>query len=73
MSVIPRIADVKCQRIVFRPGDRVLVRCLHRLEDEQVRRLKKSIQRWAGVDVEVLIYNPLDFNLEIEHRGNIVG
>jgi len=73
MGVIPRIADVRCQRIVFQPGDRVLVRCNHRLEDEQARRLKKSIQRWAGTDVEVLIYSPLDYNLEIEHRGNIVG
>lgn len=71
--IIPRIADVRCQHIRFQPGDRVLVRCVHRLEPEQVRRLKRSIQRWAGTDVEILIYSPLDFNLEIEHHGNTVG
>lgn len=70
--VVPRIADVRCERIRFQPGDRVLVKCNHQLEPEQVRRLKRSIQRWAGTDVEVLIYNPLDISLEIEHLKALI-
>ena len=72
MSVVPRLADVKCSRIVFQPGDRVLVRCYHKMEPEQRKHLYRSVQRFCGEDVEVLIYNPFDFDLEIEHRGNII-
>jgi len=72
MSAIPRIADIRCQRIVFQPGDRVLVRSHHRLEKEQREKIKKSVSRWAGADVEVLVYCPLDFELEIEHRDLII-
>ena len=71
MSVVPRIADVHCSRIVFQPGDRILVTCHYRLEPEQRKKLRQSIERWAGASVEVLIYNPLDFDIEVEH-GNIL-
>jgi hypothetical protein len=73
MSVVPRIADIRCRRIVFQPGDRILVRSHHRLDKEKREKIKKSVSRWAGADVEVLVYCPLDFELEIEHCGNIIG
>jgi F0F1-type ATP synthase delta subunit len=57
---------------MFRPGDRVLVTVHHRLDPEQRKRLTRSIQRWAGEDVEVLLHCPLDYDLKVEH-GNIIG
>ena len=71
MSVRPRLADVRCSRITFQPGDRVLVRSHHRMDEEQKRRLKKSIVKWAGCSVEVYIYCVLDMEVEIEHAGYV--
>ena len=65
---MPRLADVRCERIRFQPGDRVLVKANCRMELEQKAKLRKAIERWAGCAVEVLIYCPLDFTLEIEHQ-----
>lgn len=67
----PQIADVRCSKIKFEPGDRILVRAHHRLTVDQVKRLRKSIQKWAGCEVEVLIYNGLDMEIEIEKRPTL--
>ena len=64
----PRIADIQCSRIQFQPGDRVLVRSYHNLSKDQVRRLRKSIQKWAGCEVEVLIYNGMEMEIAVEKR-----
>jgi len=71
----PRIADVQCSRLVFRPGDRILVRTTHPLNAEEKRKLRKSILKWAGCDVEVFIYSLLDMEIQIERRiqGPISG
>ncbi len=66
----PRIADVQCSRLVFEPGDRLLVRTTHRLNNEEKRKLRKSILKWAGVEVEVLIICLLDLDIEIQKRKN---
>lgn len=71
MNQLPRIADVKCSRLQFQPGDRILVQSRHRLTKDELRKLRKSIQKWAGCEVEVLIYCPLDFDITIE-KGNII-
>lgn len=71
MTQIPRIADVKCSRLQFQPGDRILVQAHHKLTKDELRKLRKSIQKWAGCEVEVLIYCPLDYDITIE-KGNII-
>lgn len=64
----PRLADVQCSRLTFNPGDRVLVRTHQRLDKDARRKLHRTVQRWAGVDVEVLIYCLLDMEVDIEHK-----
>ena len=68
MVVRPRLADVQCSRLQFSPGDRILVRSFHRLDRNARKRLEKIIQKWAGVEVEVLIYCTQDFSIAIEKR-----
>jgi len=63
---MPRIAEVKCTKYNFSPGDRILVRCYHKLDAEQQKKLRKSICKWAGVEVEVLIYCAFDFDISVE-------
>ena len=72
MSVRPRLADVSCRRISFQPGDRVLVRTTHRLDQAQITQLCKTVKKWAGEDIEVLVYCALDMNLEIESHKHLV-
>ena len=62
----PRLADLSCKQIRFRPGDRVIVRCHHKLDQNSHLRLRRAVQKWAGEDVEVLIYNPKEMDITIE-------
>ena len=66
-----RIADVKCTRIAFQPGDRVLVKSWHRLDEEAKKKFTKAVKKWAGVEVEVLIICLKDMDLEIDRVNNI--
>lgn len=64
-KVRPKIADVQCTRLKFEPGDRILVRTYVQLSREQIKKLRRSIEKWAGVAVEVLIINATEIDLEI--------
>jgi hypothetical protein len=68
MTAIPRIADVHCTPLRFSPGDRILVTVHHRLDDDAKKKLRSSIQRWAGVPVEILIACDLDMEIKIDER-----
>lgn len=68
MAIMPRIADVQCTRLQFQPGDRILVRSHHRMDEDQKRKLRRSIQKWAGCEVVILIINTMDFDLTVEKR-----
>lgn len=68
MVTTPRLADVHCERIQFQPGDRVLVKLYQSMDKESVTKLIKTVQRWAGVDVEVLVVDLFQMGIEIE-RG----
>ena len=68
MGQQPRLADVRCTRIDPNPGDRILVRSRVRLDQEAKVRLRRTIERWAGVGVEVLVYCPLDMEIDFERR-----
>ena len=64
MAVTPRLADVRCSRI--NPGDRLLVQTTHRLDADAERKLRRTIQRWAGCEVSVYVYCVLDMNIKVD-------
>lgn len=70
MSERPRLADVHCTPLRFQPGDRILVKVYHRLDPEQVKKLKHTVEKWAGVPVEILVYCGLDMEITVEKRTN---
>jgi len=72
MATKPRLADVHCTRIQFEPGDRLLVRVRQSLDLKAYKRLHKSIQRWAGDQVEILIIDPTRVELEVDQSRRIV-
>lgn len=65
----PGIADVQCSRLTFQPGDRIMVRTHSRLDESQKRKLRKSIVKWAGCEVEVFVYSLLDMEIEVDQRS----
>jgi len=62
----PKLADISCTKIQFSPGDRILCRTYRKLEKDEECRLRKAITKWAGCDVEVLIYNATELDIEVE-------
>jgi len=69
----PILADVKCSAYKFEPGDRVLVRVFQSLETTQMEKLRRTVQKWAGPDVEVLIYNSTKMEVCVEQPGKQIG
>jgi len=66
---MPRIAEIKCQRIQFQSGDRILVKTYHNLTIEQQRKLRKSISKWAGCEVEIFFVNVLQMDLVLPDKN----
>ena len=62
------LADVQCTRLVFQPGDRILVKVYHHLDKDQEKKLRRTVQKWAGVDVRIHIVCALDMELIIEPK-----
>jgi len=71
-SRLPKIANVQCSRLVFQPGDRIIVRVCTDLDRDQKRKLLQSVRKWAGTDVEVLLVDVRMFDIEIEKAGGIL-
>ena len=69
----PILADVKCSAYKFQPGDRVLVRVFQNLDENRMMRLRRTVQKWASPDVEVLIYNSMRMEVSVEQSGKQIG
>ena len=72
MTRLPKLADVQCQRLKFEPGDRVIVRVHAELDRDQKSKLRKTVQRWAGSDTEVLLVDMRMFDIEVDSARRIV-
>lgn len=72
MAVIPRLAEVSCTKIHFDPGDRVVVRVFQPLEKEARRRLERTVQKWAGVSIEVLVVDATKYDVAVEKARPII-
>lgn len=62
------LADVQCSRLKFEPGDRILVRTYHRLHRDDRKKLERTVRRWAGTDVEILIFDATQMEISVEKR-----
>ena len=69
----PLLADVNCSKIQFQPGDQLLVKLLQPLDNDQIVKLRRAVQRWAGKDVEVLIYDATSLEVKVERPNRIIS
>lgn len=65
-SAIPKLADVSCSPMRFLPGDRLLVRCQFSPSPAQVDSIKRTVQKWAGDHVEILVIDALAIEIELD-------
>ena len=72
MKAKPLLSDIQTTKIKFNPGDRVLVRVSSYLTQEQQKRLKKSIIKFVGEDVRILIVNCLESRLLRKRKNGLV-
>lgn len=69
MPLKPRLADVNCTPMRFRPGDRILVKIYQPLDKDARQKLIRSVAKWARLDEEaVFIVNGLIADIEVEHH-----
>ena len=69
MSQVPRLADVQCSRMSFENGDKILVKMRQPSTSKERDRIRRTIERWAGDLVEVLVVDLARMDLEIIKRG----
>ena len=69
MTGTPRLADIQCCRLQFQPGDRVLVRVYQPLDREELKKLRRTVERWAGDGVAVLIVDCTKFEVALDHTA----
>jgi hypothetical protein len=71
MSLTPRLADVRCTRIAFNPGERILVQLRMPMDLEAKKKLRRTVEKWAGGGVEVLIVDPAEMEVSIERPARL--
>lgn len=69
MKARPLLSDIQTSRLKFDPGDRILVRVSTNLPSEQYKSLERSVTKFAGTDVRILIVNCLRTRL-LRNRNN---
>ena len=57
MSAVPLISDIRPTGRGFRSGDKILARVSVDLEGGQYQKLERSIKKFSGADVRVMIVN----------------
>ena len=60
------IAELDCQRLRFQDGDRILVKIFEEVSPEINKHITKTIRRWAGREVEVLVYDGRGMEITVE-------
>jgi len=61
-----QIVNVKCTRIRFDPGDRLLARIYKPLSREDLQKMRRSLQEWVGRDdVEILIVDGTQIDIGV--------
>jgi len=58
--------DLRCSLVDLKPGDKIVVWLKVAMDRDQVKTLRRKIEKWAGSGVEVLILD--ERVVEMEYR-----
>jgi len=59
--------------MTFEKGERLLVRCYHKLSKDQEKKLRRMVEKWAGDGVPVLMINGLEMDVTKERVPLVTG
>lgn len=62
----PRLADVHCSKVYFNPGDRIIVETNGALDAAQQAKLRRTIEKWAGEPLEILIVDRTKMKVTVD-------
>lgn len=65
---VPDLSSIEPTRLVFSPGDRILVKVTTALSGDQVAKIERAVKSFAGEDVRVLVFNCLTCHMT-HHRA----
>lgn len=71
----PRLADVKCSRLQFQSGDKILVKLFQRFTKDEQKKIKKMVEKWAGDGIEILLVDTTQMEvtkLDQEEQSRII-
>lgn len=71
MNTHPHISDIPSQNLSFNSGDRLLARVSVDLDKNQQARIHRSIQKFCGAEVRILVVNCLKTRIVQIHRGRL--
>lgn len=74
MAAVQKISDVVPRKIQFNSGDRILAKVSIDLKKDYQDRLIRSIEKFAGEPIRVLIVNCLDVHMEVKtpYSGQVI-
>lgn len=66
MASLPHLADIQCRKLVFEPGSRIIVRHYRPLDAHEKRKIRRAVEKWARVAVEVLFVDVTVYDISVE-------
>lgn len=67
MTDQPTLAEVSCVPLRFQPGDKILVKVWMDLTDAQQKKLKRTVEKWSGVEAIIVDARRVEF--EVHKHG----
>jgi len=66
----PRVENVVCSRVQFRPNDRIIVKVNGPLSREQANDIRKAFQKWSGMSADaIILVSTFKAQVELERDG----
>lgn len=66
----PRVENVVCSRVQFKPNDRVIVKVNSPITPEQENRIRRTFQKWSGMSADaILVVSTFGVQVELERDG----
>jgi len=68
-----RLAEVSCSKVQFSPGDKLLVNVFFSMTNEEKKKLRITINKWAGCELNILIVDNTKMEITIDKRNTLSG
>ena len=68
----PKLVSIDCSRYAFQPGDKILIRAFGALDPTQKTQIRKTVEKWAGCELDILIIDTTQMEIEVSRPSPII-